>query len=111
MFKMICLDLDGTLLRSDKTIASLTSSYLNYLADKGIRVVVATGRHFDYADYLTRDIIGAKYIVANNGAGIFDIKNKKTISSTYIDEELVYKFISLARTMALILLFIQMPWT
>lgn len=97
MFKMICLDLDGTLLRSDKTIASLTSSYLNQLAEEGIRVVVATGRHFDYADYLTKDILGAKYIIANNGAGIFDIKNKATISSTYIDERLVYKFINLSQ--------------
>jgi len=41
---MIILDLDNTLLRSDKTISSYTLSVLEKCRDKGIKVVFATGR-------------------------------------------------------------------
>ncbi len=72
MYKMICLDLDGTLLRDDKLIDKSTLNYLNDLADKGIEILIATGRHYDYAKYLTRGLSEDRIIVSNNGAGVFD---------------------------------------
>jgi hydroxymethylpyrimidine pyrophosphatase-like HAD family hydrolase len=42
--KMIVTDLDGTLLRSDKTISGYTASIFKRCRDKGIKIVFATAR-------------------------------------------------------------------
>jgi len=42
--KMIVTDLDGTLLREDKTISGLTLSALKQCREKGMKIVYATGR-------------------------------------------------------------------
>lgn len=44
MFKMIVTDLDGTLLRTDKTISDYTASVFGRCRDKGIKIVFATAR-------------------------------------------------------------------
>ena len=41
-YRLIALDLDGTLLRSDKTISPLTKEVLKKAQDKGFYIVVAT---------------------------------------------------------------------
>lgn len=44
MAKIIVTDLDGTLLRSDKTISKYTASIFQRCVDKGIKIVLATAR-------------------------------------------------------------------
>ncbi len=46
MIKLIAIDLDGTLLTSDKKIHDEDKEYLSSLIDNGIKVVVSTGRDF-----------------------------------------------------------------
>ena len=46
MIKLIAIDLDGTLLTSDKKIFDEDKEYLSKLIDNGIKVVVSTGRDF-----------------------------------------------------------------
>ncbi len=46
MIKLIAIDLDGTLLTSDKKIHDEDKEYLSRLIDNGIKVVVSTGRDF-----------------------------------------------------------------
>jgi hypothetical protein len=43
-YRVIALDLDGTLLRSDNTISCRTLSALDRCLSNGTRLVVATGR-------------------------------------------------------------------
>ncbi|MFI3835717.1 HAD family hydrolase [Streptococcus equinus] len=47
--KMIALDLDGTLLRSDNTISDYTVETLKKIQEKGHKVVIATGRPYRMA--------------------------------------------------------------
>ena len=44
MIKMIALDLDNTLLNSDKEISKRNEQVLKQLHEQGIRVVLCTGR-------------------------------------------------------------------
>lgn len=44
MYKLIAIDMDGTLLKEDKTISSETFKAIDKATDKGIKVVLATGR-------------------------------------------------------------------
>lgn len=68
-YKMIVTDLDGTLLNDDKKISDKDVEMLNKLNDKGIEIVVATGRNYFMAKNLTEQIKNINpVILANNGS-------------------------------------------
>ena len=48
-FKAAAFDLDGTLLRSDKTISLQTQAVVHQVADAGVVTILATGRTLDTA--------------------------------------------------------------
>lgn len=96
MYKMLCFDLDGTLLKSDKTISPRTSKLIKEIASQGIKIVIATGRHLDYAIYLTRDLPADRVIISNNGAGIFDINKGRTLRASYIPDFIANDFIDIS---------------
>jgi len=48
-YKMLALDLDDTLLREDLTISEGNKQAIRQAIDKGVKVVIATGRMFDSA--------------------------------------------------------------
>ena len=68
--KLIALDLDGTLLHSDKTISAANSSAIQEAAAKGIQIVLASGRMYSatakYAQQM--EFPQDAYIVSYNGA-------------------------------------------
>jgi 5-amino-6-(5-phospho-D-ribitylamino)uracil phosphatase len=69
-YKMIVADLDGTLLKSDKTMSDYTLSVLRRCRSEGIKVVFATARSLKRArPYLGLDANDA--IICHNGAAIY----------------------------------------
>ena len=69
--KMIVTDLDGTLLRSDKSISDRTLKALGRLDSKGIKLVIATARAKRHvAKLLPFDFVNM-YIACYNGAEIY----------------------------------------
>ena len=44
--KAIALDLDGTLLTSDKKISDINKEVLKYLENKGVKIFIVTGRTY-----------------------------------------------------------------
>ncbi len=95
---MICLDLDGTLLRSDKSIDINTANILNKLSYEGVEIVIATGRHYDFAKLLTRGLTDNRIIIANNGAAIYDAYLEKALFTEYIDIDIVSGIIETGKT-------------
>lgn len=76
MIKMIALDLDNTLLMKDLTVPQETIDTLRQAAEKGVHVVIASGR-MSAAAKRYADIIGvADAIVCCNGAEIYDADGK-----------------------------------
>ena len=71
MIKMIATDLDGTLLRYNKTISRYTASILRRCIDKGIKIVIATARPIRAVKMLEIPIIFEASIY-HNGAVIDD---------------------------------------
>jgi len=65
--KMIATDLDGTLLRSDKTISAYTARILSACRQRGIRIVFATARSENSCKRYT-ELIKPDAIVSNGGA-------------------------------------------
>ena len=70
MIKMIATDLDGTLLRSDKTISPYTKDVLQQCRARGVKLVFATARPCHNALELTEGI-AVDGMVATNGAFVY----------------------------------------
>ena len=94
MSKMIVMDMDGTLLRSDGTCSEETKEYLNNLKSDGHTIVLATGRTLRAAKLPTEDAYFANYIITNNGALIYDVDNNDFLFKSTISKDNVKKVCS-----------------
>ncbi|WMJ75793.1 MULTISPECIES: HAD family hydrolase [unclassified Sedimentibacter] len=84
-YKMVVLDLDGTLLNNDKHISLNNIEILNDLHGRGIKIVIATGRNYYMAKTLVKDVENVEpVILANNGAIIRKSQNDELIECNYL---------------------------
>jgi len=85
-YKMVVLDLDGTLLNDEKKISEKNIYMLNKLNSSGIQIVIATGRNYYMAKQLIENInFVAPVILANNGAIIRRSHNDELLECNYLD--------------------------
>lgn len=73
--KLIALDMDDTLLTSDKMLTDSTRQVLAHAAQCGIEIVPATGRFFCAIPKAVRELSFLHYAITVNGAQIYDIRN------------------------------------
>lgn len=87
--RMIGLDLDGTTLDAEGCLADRTIDAFRHAREKGVHVVIATGRAVrSLPDELYR-IGGLEYAITSNGARIIELATKETIWTNFIDEDAV----------------------
>ena len=77
--KLILLDLDGTLLTSDKKISPANYDALEKCVENGIHIVPSTGRFYGGMPQVVRDLPFVRYVVAVNGAQVYDVKEDKVL--------------------------------
>lgn len=77
--KLIALDLDGTLLNSQKVITQATDRALKEAAARGIAVVPVTGRPYSGLPAQMKQWKYLRYVLSLNGTYIVDIINGKVI--------------------------------
>jgi len=82
--KLIALDLDGTLLTTDKALTPENEAALCKAAAAGIEIVPATGRFFSGMPQNIRSLPFVRYVIAINGAQIYDVKTDSAISRSEI---------------------------
>ena len=70
--RIIALDLDGTLLDSNKNLSEANRAALAAAAAKGILVVPTTGRFFGMMPPAVRDLPFVRYAITVNGAQVYD---------------------------------------
>lgn len=86
MYELVCIDLDGTLLNHEKKISPLNVKVLNALHQKGIDIVIATGRHFEKVEELISSLNFKGSIIANNGA--IALENDEIFILNPVEEDL-----------------------
>ena len=84
MYKMVVIDLDGTLLDNRGGITKRTKEIIKKIMDKGIEIVIASGRTIDSIKTISKEIGNDKYIIAGNGAVIYNIKDDEIIYENYM---------------------------
>lgn len=93
--KLIALDLDGTTLTDDKHISPATKQALEEAAEKGVNVVVATGRTFSAVPDDVFTVKGIRYVMTSNGAAITDLHSGEVIYENCIAPEAVEDIVKL----------------
>ena len=97
--RLIFIDSDGTLKKTDGTISKRTKQAISKCQMQGDRIIVCTAR----PRYQTLDVMkeaGADNIViSSNGSEIFDSKNNKVIYNSFIDNGEVIKLVEYAYLM------------
>ncbi|MDU5107506.1 MULTISPECIES: sugar-phosphatase [unclassified Clostridium] len=90
MYKLVAIDMDGTLLKEDKTISERTKKAIQSAREKGVTVVLATGRPIEgVSRYLEElDMYSEKdYVLSYNGALIQKTKSKEAVAKIALKGE------------------------
>lgn len=90
-YKLIAVDMDGTLLRSDKSLDPDTIRDVEAAARQGIQVAYSTGRAVPELEAYVRRLPCMRYAVALSGALVYDFQERKSVfrqmlSGAYIEE-------------------------
>lgn len=82
MYKIIALDMDGTLLNDNKVITERTKEALRKAREKGVKVVLASGRPVDglkkYLNELNL-ISDEEYVLSFNGSLVQKVKSEEVL--------------------------------
>jgi len=76
---IIALDLDGTLLTTEKALSETNREVLAQAAADGWAVVPTTGRFYGAIPQIVRELPFVRYAITVNGAEVADLESKKTI--------------------------------
>lgn len=82
--RLVALDLDGTLLNSDKKITDESRKMLYKAAERGIEIVPCTGRFFGGMPENVRKFPFLHYAITVNGASVYDVREKKELYASCI---------------------------
>ena len=98
-YKMLVLDLDDTLLKSDRTISESTKEHLLRAQKNGIIIVLASGRPTYGIRKIADELClseNSGYIISYNGARIVDCKLGKELYACNIKREQLYNLFDMA---------------
>ncbi|MDF2987614.1 MAG: HAD-superfamily hydrolase, subfamily [Eubacterium sp.] len=87
MYKLVAIDLDGTLLDTNKEITQRNKKVISMAIEKGIKIVICSGRVYTGARLYAKEIGSKDPIIACNGAIITEKIDGRVIHSEYLDTE------------------------
>ena len=95
MYKLAVFDMDGTLLNSEHEISKENLKALDYLSEKGIKVLIATGRPAEFLKKHVRELQMDEFVITCNGSVISHPFKKDNLYESTIDKSTVNKIIDL----------------
>ena len=100
MYKLIAVDMDGTLLREDKTISDRTKEAIRGAVQKGVKVVLASGRPIEGLErYLNELELTSEndYVMSFNGSLIQNVKTRQIVSKNILKGSDLKKLYALSK--------------
>lgn len=95
MYKLVAIDLDGTMLNQYGMITENTKNIIKKTIQKGTDVIIASGRPIDSIQTIAKEIGSEKYFIAGNGALIYDIQKNEIIYDKFLPKEKVLEIIKI----------------
>ncbi len=85
--RLVASDLDGTLVRSDGTVAPRTVEVLARVEEAGVPFVMVTGRPPRWMAEISRQTGHRGLAVCANGAIVYDLHTEQVLESSLLDEQ------------------------
>jgi len=95
----VVIDLDGTLLNPDHCISAYAKRVLKRLANKGIQLVLATGRHYQDVYLLAQQLQLPIWLITSNGARVHN-PQAQLIYENHLPAPLVKQILDLSQGFA-----------
>ena len=90
-YELIGLDMDGTLLNSEKKINSGVILAIKEAIENGKHISLSSGRALAEIEEYREQLKDMEYAILESGALVYNLKNEEIISASTIDEEIVSK--------------------
>lgn len=85
--QLAAFDLDGTLLREDRLPSAHTLEVLERVLDRGVEVVVASGRSRRIIPPVLLDNPRIRYVISCNGAVVWDLREQRAVMEKLLPYE------------------------
>ena len=95
--RCIALDLDRTTLDGDGYLPEENRKALEEVMEKGVQVVVASGRALSTLPAAIREMEGIRYAITSNGAAVYELHTGKCLKQYKMTEESVRRILTLTR--------------
>lgn len=95
MYKLIAIDLDGTLLNSYGEVSNENKQAIRNVIDKGVEVVLSSGRIGDSVESIAHDLGANNYYISGNGSMLYNMKEDKIEYENFIEKEKMLKLIKI----------------
>lgn len=79
MYKAIFIDIDRTLRDNNENISHKTMEMIKKVTEKGILVILCSGRPRKYTEDVSRACGASKYIITSGGSNVYDYEKKETL--------------------------------
>ena len=95
MYKLVAIDLDGTLLNSYGEVSNKNKETIQKAIKKNVEVVLTSGRPIMSVKNLANEIGCNNYMICGNGAITYDIQNDKIIYNRFLEKAKVLQIIKI----------------
>jgi len=95
MYKLVAIDLDGTMLNQYGIVTEKTKQAIEKVQQKGIEVIIASGRPIDSIKTIAKEIKSEKYFISGNGAIIYDIAKGEIIYKNTLKKQKVLEIVKI----------------
>ena len=96
MIKAIFVDIDGTLRDSNRNLSAKTIETIKRVSEKGVLVILCSGRPRKYTEQISRECFASKYIITSSGGNIYDYEQDKILYVNEMNKEAIIKLYEIA---------------
>lgn len=96
-YKLICIDLDGTLLNSRKQVSGWTRTVLQQAQERGVQLAISTGRTYADASCYAERLGLQAAIIASNGAYVKPNDTVQPLCESPIGAGLMLRIVEICR--------------
>ena len=95
MYKLVAIDLDGTLLNSYGEVSENTKKEIKNAIENGIEIVLASGRPVASVEDLANDLGANHYLISGNGAIVYDMQKKQIVYDKFLSKEQILNIVKI----------------
>lgn len=93
MYKLVAIDLDGTLLNSYGEVSNENKQAIKNAINNGVEVVLSSGRIGDSVESIANELGANNYYISGNGSMLYNMKENKIEYENFIEKEKMLKLI------------------